>query len=118
MPHCLASTWQYARRTANPVTQFSPYRARCRPVHCVCRYATLRHYDILLGMRSRLRSAWAALLDRVPACLPALAAATAVITAVNNPGTFREIWVGGIAIALLSKKKAFARALSCGLPNL
>lgn len=74
---------------------------------------------ILPGMRSRLRSAWISLLDRISARLPALAASTAVITAVTSPGALREIGVGVVVISLLSKRDqggAFARALSCGLP--
>jgi hypothetical protein len=54
-------------------------------------------------MRTRLRSAWTALLDRIPARLPALAASTAVTTAVTPPGALREIAVGVVVIALLSK---------------
>lgn len=58
-----------------------------------------------------LRSAWTALLDRAPQRLPALAAATAIITAVTTPGALRDVGIAVTVMALLSKEGACACTL-------
>lgn len=63
-------------------------------------------------MMAWLRSAWTALLDRAPQRLPALAAATAIITAVTTPGALRDVGIAVTVMALLSKRGAFVRAPS------
>lgn len=58
---------------------------------------------IMPFMRAWLRSAWAALLDRARRRLPALAASTAIISAVTTPGAPRDIGIALTVIAVLSK---------------
>ena len=58
---------------------------------------------IMPFMRAWLRSAWAALLDRARRRLPALAASTAIISAVTTPGAPRDIGIALTVIAVCPK---------------